>query len=93
MGRENDIMAGARVYVAPADSPIPEDPSSWEELGTVDGPIFEEFYEDTTEHIKAFQEAIYSMTLKLELTRMAFASLAGIPYRHPRQVLHNGRKP
>lgn len=87
------------VYIGPAGAPVPSDPASdprFQPLGWIDGGVsLAPEPDDTHRAISATQHGTFTATLeRIRGPRMQnpLHSLFG-PYKHPRPVLHNGRKP
>ena len=82
------------VYLGPAGAPAPtnlDELGELEPLGWIKGELSPTANHDhpAARSLTATQTA----TFTFRASRMTSAILLGIPYKHPRQILHNGRKP
>ena len=86
-------------YVGPAGSPVPDNPADaegWTELGPAKvTTLTVDITPDTERFVAEIRRVQHALTARFNGTgsRMALYSIFGLPYRHPRQILHNGRKP
>lgn len=63
-------------------------------MGWIDGGLtYEGDSVDDVKTISSFQEVSASFTITGRAAEKTMRILLGLPYKHPRQILHNGRKP
>ena len=63
-------------------------------LGWIDGGLtYEGDSVDDVKTISSLQEMSASFTITGRAAEKTMRILLGLPYKHPRQIIHNGRKP
>ena len=63
-------------------------------VGWIDGGLtYEEDSVDDVKTISSLQEVSASFTITGRTAEKTMRILLGLPYKHPRQILHNGKKP
>lgn len=82
-----DVVEGS-FFIADPETGVTS-PMGWIGGGlTYEGPS-----DDDVKTISSFQEVSASFTITGRAAEKMGRILLGLPYKHPRQIIHNGRKP